>query len=139
MAWHEKANQFQVAILRYQGVTALDAVGPAEVLSRMNNTEARFVGKEVEPVTTEGGELLLGASHTLAETLSFRFMHFLLAPFSYPHPAEPGTQLRDLSLAGVPDLLLLPVHSSKAPAAELNSRIEFRSYSRGAATRIPSL
>lgn len=66
----EKNRRFQIAILLYPGVTALDAVGPSEVLSRMPNTEVRFVGKEVGPVTTEGGALLLGVSHTVAETPS---------------------------------------------------------------------
>ena len=61
-------KQFQVAIFLYQGVTALDAVGPWEVLSRMPNTEVRFVGKESGPITTEGGALLLAATHTLDET-----------------------------------------------------------------------
>ncbi|HEY6986741.1 MAG TPA: DJ-1/PfpI family protein [Bryobacteraceae bacterium] len=61
---------FQIAILLYQGVTALDAVGPWEVLSRMPDTEVRFVGKEVGPVMTEGGALLLGVTHTVAETPS---------------------------------------------------------------------
>ncbi len=61
---------FQIAILLYQGVTALDAVGPWEVLSRMPNTEVRFVAQEVGPVTTEGEALLLAATHTLAETPS---------------------------------------------------------------------
>jgi putative intracellular protease/amidase len=61
---------FQVAILLYPGVTALDAVGPWEVLSRMCNTEIRFVGREVGPVMAEGGGLLLGVSHTTAETPS---------------------------------------------------------------------
>lgn len=60
----------QVAILLYPGVTALDAVGPWEVLSRMPDTEIRFVGKEVGPVETEGGALLLGVTHTIAETQS---------------------------------------------------------------------
>jgi len=60
----------QVAILLYQGVTGLDAVGPWEVLSRMPDTEMRFVGKEVGPVITEGGTLLLGVTHTLTETPS---------------------------------------------------------------------
>ena len=67
---NEKAKQFQVAIVLYQGVTALDAVGPSEVLSRMPNAEVRFVAKEVGPVMTEGGALLLGATHLLAETPS---------------------------------------------------------------------
>jgi len=59
---------FQVAIVLYQGVTALDAVGPWEVLSRMPNTEVRFVAKEIGPITTEGGALLLAATHTIEET-----------------------------------------------------------------------
>lgn len=58
---------FQIAILLYPGVTALDAVGPWEVLSRMPNTEIRFVGKEIGPVVTEGEALLLGVTHTLTE------------------------------------------------------------------------
>jgi transcriptional regulator GlxA family with amidase domain len=66
----KKDRPFQVAILLYPGVTALDAVGPWEVLSRMPDTEVRFVGKELAPVTTEGGVLLLGVTHTVAETPS---------------------------------------------------------------------
>ncbi|HZQ68001.1 MAG TPA: DJ-1/PfpI family protein [Terriglobales bacterium] len=63
-------HRWQIAILLYPGVTALDAVGPYEVFSRMPNIEIRFVGKEIEPVTTEGGALLLAATHTIAETPS---------------------------------------------------------------------
>jgi putative intracellular protease/amidase len=66
----KKDTPFQIVILLYQGVTALDAVGPWEVLSRMPNTEVRFVGKEVGPITTEGNALLLAATHTIAETPS---------------------------------------------------------------------
>src|SRR5215472_1766245 len=61
-------HPFQIAIFLYPGVTALDAVGPYEVFSRMPHTEVRFVGKEVGPVTTEGGALLLAVTHTIAET-----------------------------------------------------------------------
>jgi putative intracellular protease/amidase len=67
---NEKAGRFQIAILLYPGVTALDAVGPWEVLSRMPNTDVRLVGKEVGPVMAEGGALLLGVSHTVSETPS---------------------------------------------------------------------
>ena len=67
----DKTSQsFQIAIFLYPGVTALDAVGPSEVLTRMPNVEVRFVGKETGPLTTEGGPLLLGVTHTLAETPS---------------------------------------------------------------------
>jgi putative intracellular protease/amidase len=67
----EKRNRpFQIAIYLYQGVTGLDAVGPWEVLSRLPDAEVRFVSKETGPVTTEGSALLLGATHTIAETPS---------------------------------------------------------------------
>lgn len=36
----------------------------------MPHTEVRFVGKETGPVMTEGGVLLLGVTHTMAETPS---------------------------------------------------------------------
>ena len=58
----------RIAILLYPGVTALDAVGPWEVLSRLPGAEVRFVGKELGPLPTEGGVLKLGVTHTLAET-----------------------------------------------------------------------
>ena len=65
---HQKP--LQIAILLYPGATALDAVGPWEVLSRMPNTEIRFVGKETGLVATDGGALLLGVTHTVTETPS---------------------------------------------------------------------
>ncbi len=67
---NKKGSTLQVAILLYPGVTALDAVGPWEVLSRIPNAEIRFVGKDEGPVVTEGGALLLGITHTTAETTS---------------------------------------------------------------------
>jgi transcriptional regulator GlxA family with amidase domain len=81
----KKDQRFQVAILLYPGVTALDAVGPWEVLSRMPDTEVRFVGKEVGPVITEGGVLLLGVTHTVAETPS---PDLVLAPGGATTPSQ---------------------------------------------------
>ncbi|OSI78934.1 DJ-1/PfpI family protein [Bradyrhizobium canariense] len=63
------AASVEIAILLYQGVTALDAVGPWEVLSRIPGAKVQFVGKEVGPVVAEGGELLLGATHSISETI----------------------------------------------------------------------
>lgn len=57
---NENGAPLQISILLYPGVTALDAVGPWEVLSRIPNAEIRFVGKEEGPVVTECGALLLG-------------------------------------------------------------------------------
>ena len=48
----------QIAILLYSGVSALDAVGPWEVLSHLPDVEIRFVGLEVGPVVAEGGPAL---------------------------------------------------------------------------------
>jgi putative intracellular protease/amidase len=66
----QTTSSLQIAILLYPGVSALDAVGPWEVLWRIPNTEVRFVGKEEGPVVAEGGALLLGVTHTIAETTS---------------------------------------------------------------------
>jgi transcriptional regulator GlxA family with amidase domain len=66
----QKTSSLQIAILLYPGVSALDAVGPWEVLWRIPNTDVRFVGKEDGPVVAEGGALLLGVTHTIEETPS---------------------------------------------------------------------
>jgi putative intracellular protease/amidase len=66
----EKDKPFQIAILLYPGVTALDAVGPWEVFSRLPDVEVRFVGRQIGPVTVEGGVLRMGVTHTIADTPS---------------------------------------------------------------------
>jgi transcriptional regulator GlxA family with amidase domain len=76
---------FQIAILLYPGLSALDAVGPYEVLSRIPNTEIRFVGKEVGPLMSEGGVLVLGVTHTLAETPS---PHLVFVPGGTTTPGQ---------------------------------------------------
>ncbi len=57
----------QIAILLYEGLTALDAVGPYEVLSRVPGVRIRFVGKRAGPVTTDSGMLGLMAEAPLSE------------------------------------------------------------------------
>jgi transcriptional regulator GlxA family with amidase domain len=58
----------QIAIVLYPGMTALDAVGPYEVLRLLPDAEMRFVGPEPGPVVTDSGVLFLGITHTYAET-----------------------------------------------------------------------
>lgn len=58
----------QIAIVIYPGFTALDAIGPYEVLRLLPGAEIRFVWHETGPITTDSGVLVLGATHTLAET-----------------------------------------------------------------------
>lgn len=60
----------QIAILTYPGMTALDAVGPYEVLRGLSDAEFRFVWHESGPVLTDSGVLALGATHSFAETPS---------------------------------------------------------------------
>ena len=51
----------QIAILLYEQMTALDAIGPYEVLSRLPDANVRFVGEKTGPVTTDTGFLQLVA------------------------------------------------------------------------------
>ena len=60
----------QCAIFVFDGITALDAVGPYEVLSRLPDTEVCFVGQERGVVRTETGMLGLSADQTLDEVTS---------------------------------------------------------------------
>src|ERR1700759_1598081 len=78
-------KHFQVAILLYPGVTALDVVGPLEVFSRIPDTEIRMVGKDLDPVITEGDVLFLGVTHTIAETPS---PDLLLVPGGMTTPGQ---------------------------------------------------
>lgn len=57
-----------VAIVIYPGFTALDAIGPYEVLRMMPDTEVRFVSNEVGPIAADSGVLIIGATHTFEET-----------------------------------------------------------------------
>ena len=47
----------QIAILIFDGLTALDAIGPYEVLSRLPEAELRFVAKQAGPKRTDTGAL----------------------------------------------------------------------------------
>lgn len=56
-----------VVILLFDGITALDAVGPYEVLSRLPDTTVRFVAKQPGAYRTDTGALTLGADYAFAE------------------------------------------------------------------------
>ncbi|HEV3322356.1 MAG TPA: DJ-1/PfpI family protein [Solirubrobacteraceae bacterium] len=57
----------QIAILIYDRLTALDAVGPYEVLSRLPDAELTFVAQEPGQKRTDTGRLALLADASLAE------------------------------------------------------------------------
>ena len=56
-----------VAILLYDRLTALDAIGPYEVLSRLPGVELSFVAADRDPVRTDNGLLGLVPGSTLEE------------------------------------------------------------------------
>ncbi len=57
----------RIAILIFEQLTALDAVGPYEVLSRLPGAELSFVAKQAGPKRTDTGALELTADLAIAE------------------------------------------------------------------------
>jgi len=57
----------QIAILIFEKLTALDAIGPYEVLRSVPGWEVKFVGPEKGPVRTDSGALGLNADFALEE------------------------------------------------------------------------
>jgi transcriptional regulator GlxA family with amidase domain len=55
------------AILLYDGFTALDAIGPYEVLSRLPGSRVTFVAAETGPVRTDNRMLAIDADAELAD------------------------------------------------------------------------
>jgi len=60
----------QIAIPVYPGFTALDFIGPYEVLHRLPDTEVRFLWHEPGPITADSAALVIGATHSFDETPS---------------------------------------------------------------------
>ncbi|GAA2365373.1 DJ-1/PfpI family protein [Streptomyces cuspidosporus] len=56
----------RVAVLLYDGFTALDAVGPYEVLCRLPGVSVTMVAERAGPIRTDTGELTLVATRSLA-------------------------------------------------------------------------
>jgi transcriptional regulator GlxA family with amidase domain len=56
-----------IAILLYDKLTALDAIGPYEVLSRLPEASLQFVAAKPGPVTTDNGMLTLLAERSLGD------------------------------------------------------------------------
>ncbi|AEF40737.1 DJ-1/PfpI family protein [Hoyosella subflava] len=58
----------QIAIVVYPGMTALDIVGPYEVLRCIPGAELRFVWTEPGPVIADSGVFVMAATHSFDET-----------------------------------------------------------------------
>jgi transcriptional regulator GlxA family with amidase domain len=59
-----------IAVLLYDGFTALDAIGPYEVLSRLPSASLTFVAAEAGPVRSDNGMLTLVAGHSIEDITS---------------------------------------------------------------------
>ncbi len=57
----------KIAIVLYDRFTALDAIGPYEVLSRLPGASVTFAAAQAGPVTTESGVLTILAEQALAD------------------------------------------------------------------------
>lgn len=60
----------QIAIVLYPGFTALDFIGPYEVLRWLPDAEVRLLWHESGPITADSGVLVVGATHSFDETPS---------------------------------------------------------------------
>ena len=56
-----------IAFFIYDGIAPLDIIGPFEVLARVPDVRALFVGAKTGPCRTKGGSLALVADYALAE------------------------------------------------------------------------
>jgi transcriptional regulator GlxA family with amidase domain len=63
-------ESLEIAILLYEGMTALDAIGPYEVLSRLPNTIIKLVAKEPGLITTDTRYLSINATSSLLDVPS---------------------------------------------------------------------
>lgn len=81
----ETAAGPEIAVLLFDRITALDAIGPYEVLSRLPGATVRFVAQEPGPQCADTGFLTLTADYGLDE---------FLAPDIVVIPGGPGS--RDL-------------------------------------------
>jgi transcriptional regulator GlxA family with amidase domain len=57
----------RIAVLTFDGMTALDAIGPYEVLSRLPDAELDFVAKQAGPKRTDTGRLGFEADRSLEQ------------------------------------------------------------------------
>jgi transcriptional regulator GlxA family with amidase domain len=57
----------QIAFLIYEGLTALDIVGPYEVFNQIPDVDVRFVAKHPGSIRVDSGAFSIGVDHELAD------------------------------------------------------------------------
>ena len=77
----------KINILLYDRMTALDAIGPYDVLSRFPGNEVLFVGERAGPIRTDTGYLTLVADAALDDAPP---ADIVLVPGGFAPPLTPG-------------------------------------------------
>ena len=57
----------QIAFLIYEGLTALDIIGPYEVFNQIPGVDLRFVAKQPGSIRVDSGAFSIGVDHKLAD------------------------------------------------------------------------
>jgi putative intracellular protease/amidase len=57
----------QIAFLIYEGLTALDIIGPYEVFNQIPDADVRFVAKRSGSIRVDSGAFSIGVDHELAD------------------------------------------------------------------------
>ena len=57
----------QIAFLIYEGLTALDIIGPYEVFNQIPGVDVRFVAKQSSSIRVDSGAFSIGVDHKLAD------------------------------------------------------------------------
>ena len=84
------------AILLYDGFTALDAIGPYEVLSRLPGGSVTFVAAEAGPVRTDNGMLtVMAEDRPLYQTQVGNPVPADAMPLVYPGSTVPAKRMPD--------------------------------------------
>jgi len=65
---HEEAPEMQIAFLVYEGLTALDLIGPYEVLNALPGSDVRFVARTPGELRVDSGAFGIVVDHSLADT-----------------------------------------------------------------------
>lgn len=78
----------QIAFVVYPGYTALDFIGPYEVLRNLPDAEVRFLWHEPGPIAADSGVLLIGATHSFDETPSPDIILVPGGPSTFEHARD---------------------------------------------------
>ena len=79
----------EIAILLYDKFTALDAIGPYEVLSRLPGADTKFVAVEAGPVRSDMGALAILADYAIADVPQPDIILIPGGPGTEPAAADP--------------------------------------------------